>query len=73
MCVHTNDHDIGHSLGELSILSENLLSDLGKQSGNNEIVHILAKGVSVEHFRQLAHSSGSRKEGAEGFFGIVSG
>jgi len=69
---------MSHSPGEVSILNEDLLCDLGKQSGNSdqfrclvlvslaEFVHILAKGELVELFRRLRHSSDSRKEGVEG-------
>ena len=76
-CIDTNDHGGGYSLSELSILSENLLCDLGKQSTNSdkfdrlvlvslaEFVHILAKGELVELFRRLGHSFDSRKEGDE--------
>ena len=32
MCIDMDDLSIGNSLGELSILSEDLLCDLGKQS-----------------------------------------
>jgi hypothetical protein len=71
--INTNDHHIGNLLGELGILSENLLCDLGKQSADGDefhclilvspakIVHILAKGVLVELFRRLGHSFDRRK------------
>ena len=75
MSIDTDDHSMGNSLGELSILSEDLLCDLGKQSTNSdkfyclalvslaEIVHILAKGELVELFRRLGHGFDSRKKG----------
>ena len=77
--IYINDHSVGHSLGELSILSEDLICHLvGKQSANSdefrrlvlvslaEIVHELAKGELVERFRRLGHSFDSRREGIGG-------
>ena len=38
-----------------------------------EILHILAKGVSVEFYKRLEHSFDSIKEGAQGVSNSVSG
>ena len=68
--IYTNDHDVGYSLGELSILNDTLLRDLRKQSANSDefhclimvslalLVHVLGEGVWVEHFRRLGGVEG---------------